>query len=198
MGLTDQQERLLVGTLLGDGCLELNGNHVRLRITHSLKQKGYLFWKYSRLENLCPSEPRLAKSWHSKAQRFYERYEFSTFSIPLLRRFWEMFYTPRGKVVPDSIMTVLDDPLTLAVWYMDDGYKRNDCNAVRFSTDCFSVTEQRLLQRCLKDNFGLETSLHRKGSTWNIYIPSSQTGEFRRIVEPHIHPSLRYKLPLAP
>ena len=53
---------------------------------------------------------------------------------------------------------------------MDDGYKRNDCNALRLNTDSFQLQEQRLLQKCLKKNFKIESNLHRKGRFWTIYI----------------------------
>lgn len=44
--LTSKQKEILLGTLLGDGVLELNGRYPRLRIDHSEKQKAYVEWKY--------------------------------------------------------------------------------------------------------------------------------------------------------
>lgn len=81
---------------------------------------------------------------------------------------------------------------------MDDGYKRNDCNAFRISTDAFSKTEQIKLQKILAQHFGIASSLHRKKKWWNFYIPEKATKRFRQIVSPYIVPSLRYKVALAP
>ena len=49
--LTKRQKDILIGMLLGDGCLEKNGRNVRLRIEHGLSQKDYLDWKYEMRKN---------------------------------------------------------------------------------------------------------------------------------------------------
>lgn len=199
MGLTNRQEQIIIGSILGDGHLELNGRNVRLRVDHSQRQKEYLFWKYRELRDICPSEPRIVKILpHYKTKKVYERWHFSTFSSADLNRFRETFYISRRKIIPICIKQILKDPLSLAVWFMDDGYKRNDCNAFRLHTDCYSLDEQKLLQNCLKENFCIGSSLHKKGDTWNIYIPSAQSERFRQVIGPFILPDMRYKLPLAP
>ena len=81
---------------------------------------------------------------------------------------------------------------------MDDGYKRNDCNALRLNTDSFSLPEQRLLQSALEKNFEIKSTLHRKGEYWNIYIPESSVRRFVQIIKPYILPSIAYKISLAP
>jgi len=40
--LISNQKEVLLGTLLGDGTLELNGECVRLRVDHSIKQRAYV------------------------------------------------------------------------------------------------------------------------------------------------------------
>ena len=196
--LTKRQREILIGLMLGDGCLERNGRNVRLRVEHGLTQKNYLEWKYKEFQNLATDKPRTVCSYHTKAKKNYRRWHFSTFSIPELNNYWHKFYFRKRKKIPKDIKESLKSPLSLAIWYMDDGYKRNDCNALRISTDCFSMREQKLLQQCLKDNFGIKTSIHRKGRTWNIYIPSRQTKMFCKIVKPYIIRELRYKISVTP
>ena len=89
-------------------------------------------------------------------------------------------------------------PLSLAIWFMDDGYKRNDCNAFRLNTDLFTYDEQKLLVSCLKENFGIGSTIHKKGKTFNIYIPERSSRKFCEIVKPHILDSLLYKVSLTP
>ena len=83
---------------------------------------------------------------------------------------------------------------------MDDGYKRNDCNALRISTDSFTFQERQRLLLCMARNFGISAKLHRKGGAWNIYIPNanSQAENFCNLVKPYIIPSMRYKILLTP
>lgn len=52
---------VVIGTLLGDGCLERNGVNVRLRIDHSVKQSSLVWWKFRELAELNPSAPRIVR-----------------------------------------------------------------------------------------------------------------------------------------
>lgn len=67
------------------------------------------------------------------------------FQIRYLIPNWDYFYPERKKIIPHNIQSFLHDPLSLAVWFMDDGYKRSDCNALRLGTDSFTKDEQYLL-----------------------------------------------------
>ena len=193
--LIKRQKEILIGTLLGDGCLEKNGKNVRLRIDHGLNQKDYLDWKYKEFKNLATNKPRMIKGMlHQETKKFYRRWHFSTFSFFELNDYWYKFYFQKRKRIPYNILELLKSSLSLAVWFMDDGYKRNDCNALRISTDCFNIKEQRLLQECLKKNFKIRTNIHKKGKFWNIYIPSQEAKKFCRIIKPHILPSMEYKI----
>ena len=58
------------------------------------------------------------------------------------------------KIVPKNIELILIDPIALAIWYLDDGTKRN-YNACRFATQSFSLEENLLLQSTLETNFKL-------------------------------------------
>ncbi len=198
MVLTKEQKEILIGMILGDATLEKNGNYVRLRVDHSRDQKDYLEWKHQKLKGLTSGKPRLVLGYHSKVDKVYQKWHFSTYTIRELNKYWEIFYKQNRKAVPVSIRKLLYSPLSLAVWYMDDGYKRNDCNALRISTDSFLKYEQKYLVKCLKDNFGIESRLHKKGERWNIYIPQSQSEKFCKIIKPYIVPSMNYKITLTP
>jgi len=65
LSLTQIQKEVLIGTLLGDGCLLVNvyGKNYRLYIEHSVKQKNYLEWKYEIFREWCLSQPKDKKSW---------------------------------------------------------------------------------------------------------------------------------------
>ena len=200
--LTSKQKEVLMGALLGDGALELNGRYPRLRIDHAIKQKSYVEWKYEIFRGLTTRGiKQFSSKLDSRTKKRYSHCKFDTISTPLLNEFYEIFYAlgkKRKKKIPNDIVTLLRNPLSLAVWYMDDGYKRNDCNALRISTDGFTFEEQKLLQKCLKRNFEIETKLHRKGRYWNIYIPNSQVKNFCSIVKPYIISEMNYKIFLTP
>ena len=197
MLLSKRQKAILVGTVLGDGHLEINGRGVRLKIGHGLGQRGYIFWKYDELKNIVPSKPRLVKEFHKRRQKSDESLHFATFSDTELLKWHGLFYKNKVKVIPKNIDEILTSPLSLAVWFMDDGYKRNDCNALRISTDSFSFNDQRLLVDCLNKNFGISSTIHKKGKAYNIYVPKNSAQKFCNVIKPYVVDSLLYKVSLT-
>ena len=189
--LTRIQKEALIGMILGDGTLEMNGHYPRLRVEHGLKQKEYLKWKY---KMLAPLTVRKIQCFERK----YPYCKFDTISTPLLEPYYKLFYRRGKKCIPEEIVQLLRSPLSLAIWFMDDGYRRNDCNALRISTDAFSLREQKLLIKALKKNFGIKARIHKKGRTWNIYIPSCETRKFSSLIKEYVIEEMKYKLPLTP
>ena len=107
----------------------------------------------------------------------------------------EIFYQGENKKIPRNVINYLRSPISLAVWYMDDGGRRTDCLALRLSTHCFPWDEQKLLQECLRKNFLINMNIHRvSGEMFQLYIPSNEAKKFCRIIKPHIISSMRYKL----
>ncbi len=198
MRLTKRQDAIIIGTLLGDGCLEQNGKHTRLRLEHGKYQKSYLLWKFKELKSIMTGSVMNVRYYHKINKRFYDSYRAYTFSREVMRCYQDMFYLHGKKIIPGNIGELLKNPLSLAVWLMDDGYKRNDCNAFRLGTDSFTMEEQILLQEVLLKNFGLETKIHKKGKYWNIYIPERESKKFVAMVKSYIIPEFAYKITLTP
>lgn len=199
MRLTEKQRAIVLGTLLGDGCLERNGKHVRLRLEHGISQKSYLLWKYKELKSVITGSVMKVYAYHKVNKRTYDSLRTYTYSDLVFDFYWDLFYADTGrKKVPKNIRLLLNNPLSIAVWFMDDGYKRNDCNAFRFGTDSFSKNDQLMLRSVLKKNFGIDTQLHKKGKYWNIYIPERESRRFADLIQPFIIPTLSYKIALTP
>lgn len=198
MQLTVEQDAFVIGTLLGDGCLERRAHGVRLRIEHSLSQESYVRWKQLVLGELVTGTIMPVKAFHKKYRKFYESVRLYTFTDVVLLNYWDHFYPEGEKCIPLIIEKLLRHPLSLAVWLMDDGYKRNDCNAFRLNTDSFTKNEQELLCDALRNNFGIKSSVHKKGKYWNIYIPQKSAYQFADLVRPYIIPDLAYKIALTP
>ena len=198
MQITSRQDAIILGTLLGDGCLEQNGKWARLRLEHSASQKPYLEWKKKELESLITGSVMKVHSYHKINKCFYDSFRAYTFSDSVFDAYRNIFYFNKKKIIPKNIISLLIDPLSLATWFMDDGYKRNDCNAFRLGTDSFTKDEQDILQSVLKSNFGIESNVHKKGKYWNLYIPERESKKFVALIKPYIIPSLTYKIALTP
>lgn len=196
--LSQRQKEILIGTILGDGHLEQNGKGVRLRVDHGMSQSDYVMWKFEEFKNLATNKPRIIRSFHKKNKKHYERLHFSTYSNGLFVEWRNLFYKDKIKIIPQNISKILISPLSLAIWFMDDGYKRNDCNALRINTDLFIFQEQQTLVKCFKNNFGIDSTIHKKGKTYNIYIPEKSSKKFCDLVKPYFLDSLLYKVSLTP
>lgn len=199
INLSLEQKEVLIGTILGDGILERHGNYTRLRVCHGKKQKNYTQWKYNIFCNLTTNKVKCFPSEkHWKTGKIYYYCKFDTICAKELNWYHKIFYVNGIKQVPKNIINLLTKPLSLAVWFMDDGYKRNDCNALRISTDSFTLNEQFLLQECLEKNFKIKSKIHKKGRYWNIYISEPEGKNFCRIIKPYIIPEMEYKICLTP
>lgn len=194
MSITIRQQNIILGLLLGDGHLEKNGRYARLRIDQRLNHADYVNWLHSELFNLTPNKPRIINERDKRTKKIYSRLHFSTYSLPDFDKWRNIFYENRKKIITPNIADMLKSKISLAIWFMDDGYKRNDCAAIRLNTDAFSYNEQIFLIQCLEKNFKIKSHLHKKGRWFNIYVPKEQAVKFCRLVKPYILPSFRYKL----
>jgi len=193
--LSQRQQSIILGTLLGDGCLKTSNVSSYLTISHTYKQKEYLFWLYEELKSICPTAP---KSYISKGK--YETWYFASESRKDLKEINDKIYTPKkavNKWWADQI-----DELALAIWFMDDGTlsyinkKRSDFS---FATNSFSEEENYLLASVLKTKFDIDTSVKplnkKSGLQYNLYIHDNSFDKFSNLIDANVVPSMRYKLP---
>jgi len=115
---------------------------------------------------------------------------------------WKIFYLNGRKIVPENISTLIVSPLTLAVWFMDDGsldYRVKSHYSFSFSTDAFKVKEVRLLQNVLKNRFKIESSIQTPSSRGKqytkLYIGKDGRERFLKIISPYILSCFSYKIP---
>ena len=155
-----------------------------LEINHSVHQRSYVAWKFMHLAPLVRTPPRIRKGNGTRiACRFVTR------SLPVLTPFYRLFYAEGHKSVPDLSL----DPLMLAVWFMDDGSKSR--NAVYLNTQQFDLHSQVRLSQLMREQWGIESSLNRDKCYYRLRLSVAGTKRFVKLIEPHLLPSFRYKLP---
>jgi len=198
MTLNKEEYDILIGAVLGDAHLRKLERDVRIEFTHCVKQKRYLFWKYQKLKRWCRAEPHLVKFKDARSGKEYLQWRFQTLSNKIFTDLWKLFYRNGAKIVPKNIVEILKSPLSLAVWFMDDGGRRNDSYGLFLNTLSFSKLEQKRLSECLKKNFGINSRIHWVADGYRLYIPSSEAKRFCIIIHPYIINELRYKLSYNP
>lgn len=190
--LTQRQREILIGTVLGDAHLEQNGRYTRVRVDHYDKHKAYIFW-LAREFSPFSLVPRRIVEKDKRNGKSYSRWHFSTKSLPVFDEFRALFYKGRRKIVSSAPLFFMT-PLSLAVWYMDDGFRRRDSKGFYLCTSSFSEAEQRILQHILRVKFALVTNIHHQHDLGRIFIPSASADRFNQLVKPYILPVFHYKL----
>jgi hypothetical protein len=187
---------ILVGSMLGDGSMERDGNGSRFCFYQEKSHGEYLLWLHCSLSNLGYCKTNIPQIMTRKGFNGGIRYiyRFRTFTYSSFNVFYEEFHKKDKKIVPLFIENYFT-PLALAVWIMDDGCKIKD-RGLKFSTNSFSLKEVKFLAELLENKFELKTSIHKTGAInqYNIYIHKSSMPKLIEIVEPYIHPTMLYKI----
>jgi hypothetical protein len=190
--LSKLQKQVLVGKILGDGSLvaTFTGRNYKFQVEHKKAHKDYVNWTAGIFKEWLLSEPKLLEKHNS--------WRFRTISHPELTEFQKIFYRNRRKIIPSDISKLLKEPISLAVWFMDDGGLSTSKSAVTISTHSFTKAENNLLIDCLQTNFKLQANLNWDGKGYRLYIPVKSIARFKSLVDPYILEVMKYKIPLTP
>lgn len=196
--LSQREKGILIGTILGDAHIRALKKESRIEIGHGGDQKEYLFWKYKNLKNWVNAKPHSLKIYDKRYKKHYYQWRFKTRSHKIFSDLRRLFYRKRKKIIPKNIDNLLTSPLSLAVLYMDDGGRRNDCYGSFLNTLSFTKEENVRIKHCLKKRFGIDSRIHWVGDGYRIYIPSREAKSFSNTIYKYIIPSMIYKLPFNP
>lgn len=195
MALTQKQQQVLIGLLLGDGSLEFNGYRgTRLQVKQREDRGEYVNWLFEQFSDVVLTPPQQRRD----TQQWY----FGTRYLVEFEEFRKIFYRDGRKVVPENIADFLKSPITLAVWFMDDGtldYRVRSHYAFSLSTDSFTYREVEYLKEALEQNFGVSSSIQTPSSRGTkyvkLYIGKGGRDQFLKIIRPYIMPCFAYKIP---
>lgn len=196
--IDSREKEVILGTLLGDAHARMLKTDARLEIGHSEAQKDYVYWKYQELKQRVRAQPQCSTIYDPRYNKHHIQWRFRTRINPLFTEFRLLFYPAGKKIIPSNISSLLTSPLSLAVLFMDDGGRRNDCYGLFLNTLSFTKSEHETLQQCLRENFSLETRMHWIQDGYRLYISSKEAKKFCEIVYPHLIPSMYYKLSYDP
>lgn len=205
VNITDEQYSILIGTLLGDGCLIKSSKTeestlYKVFFTHSERQLDYISWKLDKFKSLCTNG--LIK---------YERKEKRTDGSPLVQYHLQtighddiskvkgILYRSNKKFVTRKYLNLVD-ALALAVWYMDDGsYSHINKNST-LHTSGFSLSEHRSIKKWFWQKWRIECSIGKisNKSTGKeyllLYFNREDTKKLHNIISKFVIPSMQYKL----
>lgn len=197
--LTQRQRSIVIGHLLGDGFLssrkrsgaQYNLNSY-LSIDRCSRDRDYLEWSATELSPLFNQ----IKNYTRKKDGL-PLVRLQTPAHPDLSELRDTWY-PDGKKIINPLFEIQNlDPLMLAVWYMDDGTYWVD-NRHEFAVLCtegFGNDSQSLISDWFKSVVGVKPTIIKTGFGGSrLRFGKKDVRKFLNIVEPHIHPVMRYKL----
>lgn len=184
---------------MGDTYLQSNGTNARLRFEHSQHQEPYLLWKFSLLKSIFETQSivRLTRL-HPGTQRNYKYIRCQSRTLPELTKIKNIFYKNGKKIVPKGLADYLKQPISLAVWFMDDGYyyQRDRCGYLYLGN--VSGKEASICCRALKANFNLATKILKKKKGYALYFSRIEMIKLKNLIGNFILPLFKYKIPSTP
>ncbi len=196
--LSQDEMSVILGGLLGDAHLRTD-NQNAITFRHCKKQKEYIEWKYDILKNISTKISNLID------QNGFEYIRFSVGSNKYLRN---NLYSPlKVLIYENGIKTVnrkwlnMLTPLSLAVWWMDDGnlsiHKGNRYG--KLCTNCFSKKEHQLIKQYFKVVWKIDIQIKLEKNKY--YFCRFNVENLKRlfvIIYPYIIqiPSMIYKIDL--
>lgn len=161
------QEQVLLGTLLGDSGVSFNkfdsGISTRFFLMHGEVQRFYLEEKRRIFSNVLGElKVDILKDWGKERPMF--RYQSKTLELPTICK---RLYVDGKKVITRELLDALT-PLSLSVWFMDDGSRSRHTGSL--CTHCFSLEENQLILEWFKEKYGIECSLQLDKRCNKYYI----------------------------
>jgi LAGLIDADG DNA endonuclease family len=196
IGISDLQRAFLIGSLLGDGCIDKKDNRPSARYitSHSLKQKDYMEWIKCVLDPLS-SDISWYKAHNKQVNKTYDFGNLHTMGHEYFLELRDLFYDGRKKIIRAELGTLMTHPLSLAVWVMDDGCLVRESNRIILCTDCFTYDEHTILIKLLNDNFGLSAKIYEYNHKYfRIRFGQKDSRKLSNIIRPFVIESMKYKL----
>jgi len=207
--LTQRQREIIYGSMMGDAKKFAPAS---VGFGHGPKQKSYLEWKYEELKSLA------TKLWIKEYISYDKRsgnmsfsYRFYTYSNTELEEINKLFYSGEEKEISTEILSNLT-PLSIAVWFMDDGktdwsystVERTGWNITPthgFCTDSFSLESCENIKKWFPESYNIKCRIKSHGlredgitMKYRILIEHESNDDFIELIKPHMLPLFNYKI----
>ena len=204
--LTQRQKEILYGSMMGDA-YRMSSSSVGFK--HCQAQKEYVLWKYNEFSNIS-SEHSLQKitKIDKRSETTIGTYKFYTYANTDVEKCISLFYEIGGKEISKEILDKLS-PLSVAVWYMDDGKVdwghrtkiKNGYNVTPIfvlCTDSFSKDSCENIKKWFIEKYDIDTELREQVLSnsigYRIRIKTQSADKFIALIKSYILPMFNYKI----
>lgn len=188
---SSEQVEIINGLMLGDGCISYprsTSKYPRLTNVRKASDIEYLKWQCEKLQCFYSATPKLYSKLDIRTQKTYNSCYVSSRSAPAFKEFYGKWYPSGKKIVPrDLVLT----PLTIAIWFCDDGHMRfsNDLEKVifvKFSTDGFTKTDTEFLASLLSNKYSEYFGVYRNGSGYVIGASTNASCKIAKDIDEYL------------
>ena len=207
--LTQRQREIIYGSMMGDAKKFAPAS---VGFGHGPKQKSYLEWKYEELKSLATKLGiKEYISYDKRSGNMSFSYRFYTYSNTELEEINKLFYSGEEKEISTEILSNLT-PLSIAVWFMDDGktdwsystVERTGWNITPthgFCTDSFSLESCENIKKWFPESYNIKCRIKSHGlredgitMKYRILIEHESNDDFIELIKPHMLPLFNYKI----
>jgi hypothetical protein len=150
--LTKLQEEILIGSMLGDGCLYKHQNYAPyLSIVRKLTDYSYLNYEFQYFTEFCNHDKiKINNIFDKRTKKIYKQCKFITRPSEVFESYHKKWYG-EVKILPSDLVLT---PLVCSIWFCDDGCitinKKTNRLRIKLSTHCFTKKENQTLIKILK------------------------------------------------
>lgn len=197
--MTQRQKNALIGMILGDAYLQQTGKqNARIRLEHSIRQREYLEWKVNLLRDYFQTKIQSLNRTNTIWNKTYQYVRIQSTSSPEFGKLRKLFYRDSIKIVPKNINDIFKNGLSLAIWFMDDGYYYQRDKMSYIYIPKYEDESIGNLLSCLKENFNLMPVVKRKKKGLVLVFSVIETKKLIELIKKFIVVSMTYKIPLDP
>lgn len=195
-------KKTLLGTMLGDSHIaQQNANTMkgRLILTHSARQFQYLLWK---MQLLAPLVDDFFVGINDRGKR-PSILQAHTFRLrPLYHTHRDFYAQENGRWKKKVRLNVLRrlSPLSLAIWFMDDGHlngydnqKDGTIYGLSIATCSYSMEENKIIKEYFNEAWKLDVAINH-GRYPYVAMDTENAKKFIELIRPFIHESMQYKI----
>ncbi|MEK6913574.1 MAG: hypothetical protein AABW47_02785 [Nanoarchaeota archaeon] len=190
--ITQEEHDLILGSLMGDASIKQRDKNSCFRVSHSIKQNGYIHWKLNLLKNFRISE--FNESIKTIKGREVKMISLSTDTHAIFNYYRNLFYKDSKKIITAEILNQMNSR-SLSTWICDDGSYDNSQGYIILCTNAFSLKEHELMKEFFNHKFGLDPTIgFRDGKYYYLRFKKEDSKKLIEIIKPFIHNSMRYKI----
>ena len=191
--LTEKQLEIITGGLLGDAFIPQNKRSKGSNCCFCKEQRSdrldYLQWHFDSLTPYSKKIYHLNKSarkilngkvTNNIEGNWYKSCIYRSCSHTVFTELRKKWYSDDGvKQIPFDIKLT---PLSLAIWFCDDGNNNFKKHRIRFSTDAFTYTEIEFLSNLLESTFSIKSYISNEKCGHRLYVRTASYFDFLNVI----------------